>query len=617
MKHLYKKLLVLLLCLSLVINTTACFDLSRYLPEAHHNTEASEDIIATDGKVNDDKVTANSANKEFNDYLNKLFIENVTSDTINLHYTLKDPSIYGIDHMDATFGEFDIDDFDKYQQELQGFYDELIAFDYDTLDKEQQQIYDIIEQDMSLDLDSYGLEYYTTMFTGTSSLQSNIPIILSEYQFYVQSDIDDYINLLLALPDYTNKACEFETIKSEKGLFMSDISADTAISQCEDFIADKDNNVLIETFDSRIDALDYLSEDEKTSYKDANKEAVMQSVIPSYEKIIDTIKTLKGTGKNDKGLCYYDQGKEYYEYLVASGTGSTRSIEKITDMIDSALENSMKSLYSVYMSNADAYDYYYENDLDYGSDDPQVILDGLEVAMLKYYPEPAKTSYTIKYVHKSLEDTLSPAFYMVPPIDDTVENVIYINGGSNGSSEIFSTLAHEGYPGHLYQTTYFNATNPNPIRSMYNFSGYTEGWATYVEMNCYDLIEFPKYNEELTTLCKAMNEINLAIASRIDIGINYEGWDVNKVSSYLTENGFNGEIAQDIYDYVIDDPANYLKYYLGYLEFCNLENYAKSELGSSFDYKEFHKTLLDAGPCQFNIVKSFVDDYIKESKKSK
>ena len=204
---------------------------------------------------------------------------------------------------------------------------------------------------------------------------------------------------------------------------------------------------------------------------------------------------------------------------------------------------------------------------------------------------------------------------MVPPIDDSVENVIYINQGEkNGSSNLFTTLAHEGYPGHLYQTTYFNATNPNPIRSMFSFGGYDEGWATYVELNSYDLVEFPEYDEELSKLSKAMDIISLAISTRIDIGVNYEGWSVEEVSSYLSDSGFNGDAAQDIYDYVVQDPGNYLKYYCGYLEFDNLRNYAKSELGSDFDIKEFNKALLDAGSCQFNIVKTYVDDYIDHNK---
>lgn len=75
---------------------------------------------------------------------------------------------------------------------------------------------------------------------------------------------------------------------------------------------------------------------------------------------------------------------------------------------------------------------------------------------------------------------------MVPAIDNTKENVIYINQGHIPDDlDFYTTLAHEGYPGHLYQTTYFASTNPAPLRSLLNFGGYTEGWATYSEMMSY------------------------------------------------------------------------------------------------------------------------------------
>ena len=57
---------------------------------------------------------------------------------------------------------------------------------------------------------------------------------------------------------------------------------------------------------------------------------------------------------------------------------------------------------------------------------------------------------------------------------------------------LFTTLAHEGYPGHLYQTTYYANTNPDPLRNLLNFSGYVEGWATYAEMCSYYLSSLEK-----------------------------------------------------------------------------------------------------------------------------
>src|SRR5699024_8380814 len=86
------------------------------------------------------------------------------------------------------------------------------------------------------------------------------------------------------------------------------------------------------------------------------------------------------------------------------------------------------------------------------------------------------------YVHESMEDYLSPAFYLTPPLDTGSPNVIYINrSGRNPNLELFTTLAHEGFPGHLYQTVYFASCRPSDIRYLINCSGYVEGWATYIE----------------------------------------------------------------------------------------------------------------------------------------
>lgn len=81
-----------------------------------------------------------------------------------------------------------------------------------------------------------------------------------------------------------------------------------------------------------------------------------------------------------------------------------------------------------------------------------------------------------------MEDYLSPAFYLTPPLDTGTPNVIYINrSGRHSGPELVSTLAHEGFPGHLYQTTSFASCQPEDIRYLISCGGYVEGWATYVE----------------------------------------------------------------------------------------------------------------------------------------
>ena len=72
------------------------------------------------------------------------------------------------------------------------------------------------------------------------------------------------------------------------------------------------------------------------------------------------------------------------------------------------------------------------------------------------FPDMEPVSFEIRSVHKSMEEFLSPAFYLTPPLDTRTPNTIYINHGRSISNlELFTTLSHEGFPGHLYQTVYF------------------------------------------------------------------------------------------------------------------------------------------------------------------
>ena len=221
--------------------------------------------------------------------------------------------------------------------------------------------------------------------------------------------------------------------------------------------------------------------------------------------------------------------------------------------------------------------------------------------------------FKVENVHPSLKDIVSPAFYMTPQLDSYTDNSIYLNLDSDGAGCPWSTFAHEGIPGHMYQFTYYLDTQPEPLRTLLNFNGYTEGWATYVELMSYDA--FDDYAEDCYADFERINGmINLLVSARVEIGVNYEGWDLEATTNYLNENGFNGEAAQGIMDYVISEPVNYQMYVMGWLSFKELREYAEDELGSKFDEQEFHKVLLDAGPSQFGLLEILVEQYVKDHK---
>ncbi len=563
--------------------------------------------------------SSSSAKKEqekFDNYLQESFEESVTDDTVTLHYTLAHPENYGITMEEVTLGDFDVSDeaVAEETEEIKEEMAELKEFDYELLTDDQQLTYDILLDLLETNLLSYENPYLYEPFAYTSGLQSNLPITMSEYTFYDEDDVKDYLALLKLIPDYYQKCLDFEKVKSEKGFFMSDKSADEVIRQCQEYIADPENNLLIATFNDRIGDVPGMTPEKLEDYKQQNYDAVMNSVIPAYENVIDTFTSLKGTGTNDMGLVHFEGGKEYYEYLIKSKVGTDKTPDEIIEKLDTEIEEVMGEMYALAMMNYDSYMGYidaYENL--YGDLDTEETIRYFEDMCVDKFPQIPEINFTVSPVHESLEGIVSPAFYMTPPMDDYENNSIYINEGSDSSGSLWSTLAHEGIPGHMYQFVYFLSNDPEPIRTLLSFNGYQEGWATYVELMSYSY--YDKYADEAYGDIEAINtKLNLLVSARIEIGVNYEGWSLEETADYMNTNGFDGSAADGIYDYVVAEPGNYQMYVMGWLEFEELREYAEEELGDKFNEVDFHKVILDAGPCQFYILEDLVEDYVKEAK---
>ena len=550
--------------------------------------------------------------ERFSEYLYDAFIENATTDTLTLHYSIAYPENYGIDDYAITFGDADLSDEGMAQskKETEDTIKELRGFDYDLLTIEQRFTYDVLYNKLLVDIESYDFDHMYEPFAYTSGLQANYPITMAEYKFYKQRDIDDYLGLLEATPDYFDVWLNYEREKSEMGLFMNSNSAGEVIRQCSDFIEVPEENLLIDTFESRIESFDGLTEEEKQAYIERNRDLVINTIIPTYQKVIDTFTELKDTGKNPLGICNLEKGKEYYEYLIKSKVGTDRTPEEIIELLDDEISEIMIRYTTAAYANMAAYQQYYTDMTGFyqGLDNKETI-EYFEEAFDEEFPDIPDIDFTVTPVHESLEESVSPAFYMTPPLDEYKNNSIYINEGSDSSGALWSTLAHEGVPGHMYQFVYYLSSDPEPIRTLLNFNGYSEGWAEYIENMSFKY--YDGYADDIYAEFEEINaKLNILVSARIEIGVNYEGWDLDETRQYLSTNGFNADVAQELIDYVVAEPANYQMYCVGWLEIEELREYAEACLGDDFDAKEFHKTILDAGPCQFSLLKNRVDKYI-------
>ena len=551
--------------------------------------------------------TSEKHQKKFENFVQDIFVKEVQSDSLSLNYSLANPEAFGIKNTKVTLGEYSERKIKEDLMTAEQYLKDLQKIDYNELTTDQQLTYDILCSYLETQLELGNYIYYFESLGPTTGLQAQLPILLAEYNFYDKKDIDNYLDLLPCVRDYFEDIIEFEKEKSERGLFMSDAVADRIIEQCEAFIADPDNNFLIEYFNEKIASFHGLTKKEAAVYKEKNRQGVLEYVIPSYELLIDALQSLKGTGINNAGLYYFPEGQAYYECLAKYKTGSAKSMKEIIKMLDTAIDRALAEITQIVLSDPHILDKV-ESFSSFPLTDPAEILEDLKNDILADFPEPIDVNCEIKYVHESLSDYLSPAMYLMPAIDNYKNNHIYINGNDEETlATIYTTVAHEGYPGHLYQNVYFRSQNPTPIRSILDFAGYDEGWATYVEFLSY---KYAGIDQNLAALLEAHNRILLLMYARADIGIHYEGWTREKAISYLNKFTDNEELSGKIYDILLEEPGVYLPYAVGYLEIRELRNKAQAALGENFNLKEFHEFMLKTGPAPFGIIEKQMESWI-------
>jgi len=431
-------------------------------------------------------------------------------------------------------------------------------------------------------------------------------LLFEEYIFYDEGDIKDYLQLLSQVDDYFAQIITLKKKKAAAGLFMPDYSCQSIIDQCNDFVAAADEHFLIETFNSRIEAFPNLSSEEKEAYIYQNEQLVKIDLVKAYQYLAKEMNTLLGSGTNEQGLCYFPDGKKYYEYLVYYYTGCSDKISDIQKAISTQRET---DLYA-------AAERIYEDDNFWSKYDAAVLkakspastLEELQEDMLAAFPAAPYTTYSVNLIDECIADYVAPAYYITAPIDDYTRNSIHINADYDTTSiDYFTTLAHEGFPGHLYQTVMSYEADQDTARHLVNCGGYIEGWATYVEMLAY---QYADIDPDVAYVMQKDQAATISLYASTDLGIHYDGWTLDDTVTFWSDYGIDDtEVIEEIYEYIVGEPGNYLQYYVGYLGFLELKEMAMQTYGADFNEVAFHQALLNIGPAPFDIIEEYFDEY--------
>lgn len=571
-------------------------------------------------------ITSGRDSRSFSSLCETIFKDELSDNTLNLHYILAQPEDYGIAHYPPMLPGYQSGSGEVSGQRLDFYIDTLEKIDVNKLSEEQQYTYTLLSRFLAQSKEGSSFAYYDEPLAPSSGMQSELPILLAEYTFRSKTDVDDYLALLDQTDEYFASLLLYEQEKKEAGLLQADTSLMQVCEQCYSILSktelENGTHFLQTTFRERLEILlaeGIITKEEAAKYVSANDRLLTTVMQPAYEDLADGLFLLMGDGTSrPTGLASLPRGREYYAWLVSRNTGSDLSIEEIKALLYPHFELTYSRLHEL-LQEEDAIQIWLLNQDDFPMLSAEEMLADLRDRMDNDFPDfpgtfllPSSDPYLlVKSVSPSLQDYCAPAFYLTPPLDDPENNVIYINKKSTPEGlELYTTLAHEGYPGHLYQAVYSQRSmqrqNDAPVRQLLWYGGYLEGWALYVEFLSYDYAAALAAEQGdadaayAYTIEKHNRDMQLCLYALLDVSIHYDGAPYEQVQEVLSVFGITDEgTTRRIYDYIAEEPSNYLKYYLGYLELLRLKDTACKKWGEDYSDLRFHTFLLDCGPSDF------------------
>lgn len=550
---------------------------------------------------------AGKSTGSFSEFCTTLFREEMKSNTMNLHFTLKDPKAAGIDSYEITLGSLSGDSPHNQARQLKKLSEELKKYSHRSLKGKDRLTCRLLSDYISRQQNLAAYPYYDEPLTPSGGVTSQLPVLLAEYTFRNTRDIKDYLGLLSQMDTYFLGILDYEQKKADAGLFMSDEACLKVIEGCEVFTEHPDDNFLIDTFSNRLNAMDGLTDTQKNAYLKQHSKVLSDHVIPAYSQMIKGLTMLLGRGHNNWGLCNFPKGKSYYEAVVSADTGCDDSVEDLFSQIAKARREDLTFCQNLLEKNPKLASQSPKPDA--ALKEENAMLSRLQKEILTDFPAPPQTDVEICHVDPALSEYLAPAFYITAPIDDISHNRIYINDAKNDTDiYYFTTLAHEGYPGHLYQTICTSSYGAPEVLSLLNYPGYTEGWATYTEMQSF---YYAGLDPDLASLLQHNQAATLSLYATADIGIHYFGWEKEKNAAFWSEYGVDDTATvKRITDLILEEPGNYLKYYVGYLKFRQMREQFALE-NKSFSVSAFHEAILRTGPSPFSVLEETVRDQLK------
>lgn len=239
----------------------------------------------------------------------------------------------------------------------------------------------------------------------------------------------------------------------------------------------------------------------------------------------------------------------------------------------------------------------------------------IEPHIPRYFGRLPKAGYGVRRIPATSEGGVAFGYYEKPSSVEPLGLFRY-NGANLDKRSMVQAAAinyHELIPGHHFHLA-LQAENTAlpPIRrdlASLRLSAYNEGWAQYaanlaIEMGA---VSDPYEHYGLVAL-----DAMMAARLVVDTGVNALGWDYAQARNYLVAHSMMSpeQASAEVLRYATDVPGQALAYKLGHETIAGLRREAEAALGSAFDIRAFHDTVLAPGAVPLDVLEAHVRHWI-------
>lgn len=512
-------------------------------------------------------IGGSEAVSKLNEVENNLLHHSITS-YADIVILFENPEKFGYEYTDVTWGDFiSIDQYDEEKSYYQSQLNELLTINYETLQDDDRLCFDRIVYDCEEEIYAFSytaFEYYSMTFNYLVGPQSDILFMMELFSFENLEDAENYILLVKDIDRYFDIMCDFEEERVKYGFASSDNSYEEAAKSFDNLVAQKDDCFLYASFEERLDNIDGLSSADKNRLISEHDKAMKEIVFPEFQECADRMRALKGSGGVDAGLCVYKGGDAYYAWLTRNQTNSNATSQQSIEILDKVINDTNDELLGITQNGFAWYDEYMNHKYTKGSLEDN--LDFLRDKIKTDFPAIPAHSYFTMEVPAVFEENFSPAAYCGYHLDNYNSNMIIVNNAAV-DDDFGVTVAHEAYPGHMFQSIYTRDHSTHPYLYLSVSIGYKEGWATYVEN--YSMRYFTDSGKvtDGMTLVKDEALLSMLLSTRADYGIHCENWSLQDCIDYFNSFGFQvtEDSFKEYYTLIVTEPSYYAKYGMGYV----------------------------------------------------